>query len=294
MSDNTTSSNLRPFTYEHLSAAIMSGKEKMLACYIDDAIGIYCNLRGKSVGPRPARVSEYSGDYGDACYIAYNAIFEVWTKIGKTFDPTRDFKSYYTKAVRNKILDLLMSGGRTDLLSQPSQSKGKDDAYNKLSRVDVDGYWGDSGSEPDNIDPDKQDKIRKFMSDELDALITYLDGLSEKDRTVFLASDFGRSFSPTPDKYGRDYAEVLAEKYQTSAGYIRQLAFREKKKALEAVQKQGFNKRTFTSLESMPASPFFVREYDEVIEATEDLSPFEQFLLLKHIEDMKEEYAQYK
>ena len=264
----------------------------MLACYVDEAIGIYCNIRGKAVGPRPARMSDCSGSYGEAYYIACNAIYEVWTKIGKSFDPSRDFKKYFTKALRNKILDLLESGGRTDLLSQPLKSKSKNDAFNKLSKVDADGYWGDSGSEPDNVDPDKQEKIRKFMSDELDALLKYIDGLPEKERTVFLASDFGRAFSSSSDKYGRDYAEALAEKYHTSAGYIRKLAAIEKKKALDAVQKQGFNKRTFTAIELIQAKPNYVETYDKVIEATEKLTPFEQFLLLKHIGDLKEERAQ--
>lgn len=292
MSNSATEPNaneLRPFTLEHLNAAILSGREQMLACYLDEAIGIYCNIRGKSVGPRPARMSDYSGSYGEAHYIACNAIYEVWTKIGKSFDPSRDFKKYFTKALRNKIIDLLESGGRTDLLSQPSKSKSKDDAFNKLSKVDADGYWGDSGSEPDNVDPDKQEKIRKFMSDELDALLKYIDGLPEKERTVFLASDFGRAFSSNPDKYGRDYAEALAEKYHTSAGYIRKMAAVEKKKALDAVQMQGFNKQTFTSIELIQAKPNYTETYDKVIEATEKLTPFEQFLLLMHIEDMKKE-----
>ena len=295
MSNSATEPNankLRPFTLEHLNAAILSGREQMLACYLDEAIGIYCNIRGKSVGPRPERMSDYSGSYGEAHYIAYNAIYEVWTKIGKSFDPSRDFKKYFTKALRNKIIDLLVSGGRTDLLSQPSKSKSKDDAFNKLSKVDADGYWGDSGSEPDNVDPDKQEKIRKFMSDELDALLKYIDELPEKERTVFLASDFGRAFSSNPDKYGRDYAEALAEKYHTSARYIRKMAAVEKKKALDAVQKQGFNKQTFTSIEFIQAKPNYTETYDKVIEATENLTPFEQFLLLKHIEDLKEERAQ--
>ena len=292
MSNSATEPNaneLRPFTLEHLNAALLSGREQMLACYLDEAIGIYCNIRGKSVGPRPERMSDYSGSYGEAHYIACNAIYEVWTIIGKSFDPSRDFKKYFTKALRNKILDLLESGGRTDLLSQPLKSKSKDDAFNKLSKVDADGYWGDSGSEPDNVDPDKQEKIRKFMSDELDALLKYIDGLPEKERTVFLASDFGRAFSSSSDKYGRDYAEALAEKYHTSAGYIRKMAAVEKKKALDAVQKQGFNKQTFTAIELIQAKPNYTETYDKVIEATEKLTPFEQFLLLMHIEDMKKE-----
>ena len=283
---------LRPFTLEHLNAAILSGREQMLACYIDNAIGIYCIITGKSVGPRPKRMSEYSGSYGDAYYIACNAVYEVWTRIGGSYDPSREFKPYYETVLRNEISDILKSGGRTDLLSQPARSKSRNDAFNKLSRVDADGYWGDSGSEPDNTDPDRQERVRQFMSDELDALIRYLDSLPEKERTVFLASDFGRAFSPSPDKYGRDYAEALAEKYHTSAGYIRKLAALQKKKALEALQKQGFNKRAFTAIELIQAKPGYTETYDKVMEATEKLTPFEQFMLLKHIEDMKEENKQ--
>jgi DNA-directed RNA polymerase specialized sigma24 family protein len=295
MSNSATEPNaneLRPFTLEHLNAAILSGREQMLACYIDNAIGIYCNITGKSVGPRPKRMSEYSGSYGDAYYIACNAVYEVWTRIGGSYDPSREFKPYYETVLRNEISDILKSGGRTDLLSQPARSKSRNDAFNKLSRVDADGYWGDSGSEPDNTDPDRQERVRQFMSDELDALIRYLDSLPEKERTVFLASDFGRAFSPSPDKYGRDYAEALAEKYHTSAGYIRKLAALQKKKALEAIQKQGFNKRAFTAIELIQAKPGYTETYDKVMEATEKLTPFEQFMLLKHIEDMKEENKQ--
>lgn len=280
---------LRPFTLEHLNAAILSGREQMLACYIDNAIGIYCNITGKSVGPRPKRMSEYSGSYGNAYYIACNAVYEVWTRIGGSYDPSREFKPYYETVLRNEISDILKSGGRTDLLSQPASSKSRNDAFSKLSRVDADGYWGDSGSEPDNTDPDRQERVRQFISDELDALIRYLDSLPEKERTVFLASDFGRAFSPSPDKYGRDYAEALAEKYHTSAGYIRKLAALQKKKALEALQKQGFNKRAFTAIELIQAKPGYTETYDKVMEATEKLTPFEQFLLLMHIEDMKED-----
>ena len=295
MNNNATcpdANGLRPFTLEHLNAAMLSGKEKMLVYYIDAAIGIYCNLRGRSVGPRPARMSEYSGDYGDAYYISFNAVYEVWLRIGSSFDPCKgDFRNYFNTAVRNKIIDIRKSGGRTDRLSQTAEEKSKDDAYDKLSRVDADGYRSEPGSEPDNVDPEKDEKIRQFMSDELDALIKYLDGLPEKERTVFLASDFGRAFSSSPDNSGRDYAEALAEKYHTSAGFIRKLASQEKKKALEAVQKQGFNKQAFTSIEFIQDKPRYAEAYDTVIEATEKLTPFEQFLLLKHIEDMKEEHS---
>lgn len=75
MSNSATEPNaneLRPFTLEHLNAAILSGREQMLACYVDEAIGIYCYIRGKAVGPRPARMSDCSGSYGEAYYIACN------------------------------------------------------------------------------------------------------------------------------------------------------------------------------------------------------------------------------
>lgn len=287
-------STSKPLTLKDLNAAMSSRKDDLLAPIIDRAIGIYCNIRGISVGPRPAKMSEYSGNYGDAYYIAFNAVYEVWTKIGATYNPSLGFDNYFNTAVHNKILDLLKSGGRTDMLSRPSKERSKDDVFVKLNRVDADNYWGDSGSEPDNTESDKEEKISVFMSDALAALIEFLDTLPEKERTVFLASSFGRTFSPQPDKYGRNYAEELAKQYNTSAEYIRKLANQVKEKALAEVRARGFNKRTFTAIESLQASPGFVRIYDEIIEATEILAPFERFLLLKYIEDMKGVYAQTK
>ena len=278
---------MKPLTLKDLNAAMSSRKDDLLAPIIDKAIGIYCNIRGISVGPRPARMSEYSGNYGDAYYIAFNAVYEVWTKIGATYNPSLGFDNYFYTAVHNKIVDILMSGGRTDLLSQPSNGKSKGDIYNKSNKVDADNYWGDPGSEPDNTESDKEEKISVFVSDALTALIEFVDTLPEKERTVFLASSFGKTFSSQPDKYGRNYAEELAMQYNTTAAYIRKLAAQVKDKVLAEVRDRGFNKGAFTSMQMMQATPSYVREYDEVIEATENLTPFEQFLLLKHIGDMK-------
>ena len=276
-----------PLTLQDLNAAMSSRKDELLAPFIDKAIGIYCKIRGKSVGPRPEKMSDYSGEYGEAYYIAFNAVYEVWTRIGATYNPSRKFESYFNEVVHNEICDILQSGGRTDQLSQPSQAKVKGDIYKKSIKVDVDNYWGDDGSEPNTTDSDKEEKIRVFMSDALAALITFVDTLPEKERNVFLASSFGRTFSSQPDKYGRNYAEELAKQYNTTAAYIRKLAAQVKDKVLAQVQAQGFDKRAFTSIQMIQAKPSYIRGYEEIVEATEKLTPFEQFLLLKHIDDMK-------
>ena len=277
-----------PLTLTNLNEAMSTCREELLRPYIDRAIGIYCNLSGKSVGPRPARFCDGSRKYRDAYYLSYNAVYEVWTRIGAKYDPSRDFENYFVKSVRNELLDILGIGGRTDWLSRPAKERSKDDAFDNLTKVDADGYWGDSGSEPDTTESDREGKISVFMSDALDALIKYLDGLSEKKRTILLESDFGSDlFSSDQDKSGKDYADALAEQYHTKAGNIRKMASVEKRKALEAVRNQGFNKRAFTAFECLQAAPSYVRVYDEVIEATEQLTPFEQFFLLTHIEDMK-------
>lgn len=278
----------KPLTLQDLNAAMSSRKDELLEPFINRAIGIYCNIRKKPVGPRPEKMSDYSGEYGEAYYIAFNAVYEVWTRIGATFNPAiGSFDDFFNKLVHNEISDLLQSGGRTDQLSQPSQARVKGDIYKKSIKVDVDNYWGDDGSEPDTTDSDKEEKIRVFMSDALAALISFVDTLPEKERNVFLASSFGRTFSSQPDKYGRNYAEELAKQYNTTAAYIRKLAAQVKDKVLAQVQAQGFDKRAFTSLQMIQAKPFYIREYEEIVEATEKLTPFEQFLLLKHIEDLK-------
>ena len=70
-------------------------------------------------------------------------------------------------------------------------------------------------------------------------------------------------------------------------GYIRKLASELKDKALAELRARGFTKRAFTSFECLQTTPSYVRVYDEVIEATEQLTPFEQFFLLTHIESLR-------
>ena len=70
-------------------------------------------------------------------------------------------------------------------------------------------------------------------------------------------------------------------------GYIRKLASELKDKALAELRARGFTKRAFTSFECLQAAPSCVLKYDEVIEATEKLTPFEQFFLLTHIESLR-------
>ena len=41
----------KPFAYEHFIQTVQSLKDDMLMYYIDEAVAIYCRIKGKSVGP---------------------------------------------------------------------------------------------------------------------------------------------------------------------------------------------------------------------------------------------------
>ena len=73
-----------PFTLEHFMQALQSLKDEMLMYYIDEAVAIYCRLRGGSVGPRPASSKNYSRGYADAFEAANYAIFTVSQKTAPT------------------------------------------------------------------------------------------------------------------------------------------------------------------------------------------------------------------
>ena len=80
--------NPEPFTYAHFMQALQSMRESMLMFYIDEAVGIYCRIRGKSVGPRPASAKDYSLEYADA--------FEAAKSVGVTGEEIREiFYSVY-------------------------------------------------------------------------------------------------------------------------------------------------------------------------------------------------------
>jgi hypothetical protein len=161
----------------------------------------------------------------------------------------------------------------------------------------VDRYWGDadkdSDSEPDSVGPDKAERIRKHKDEAFEVMIKFIDTLPEMKRTAIYASAFGQVLRPDLEGYGRNYADILANVYGTTALYIRQLATEGKRAALAEARRQGFSERSMSEV-SMgwlqaggPGEPEITDRAadlnDKVIRAVSELTPYQQFMLLRHL-----------
>ena len=101
----------KPFTYEHFIQAVQSLKDDMLMYYIDEAVAIYCRIKGKSICPRPASSKDYHPEYTDAFEAANYAIFITANKIG-AFNPDKgSFRPYLRKALESALKDIFMVDG---------------------------------------------------------------------------------------------------------------------------------------------------------------------------------------
>lgn len=101
----------KPFTYEHFIQAVQSLKDDMLMYYIDEAVSIYCRIKGKSVGPRPASSKDYIQEYADAFEAANYAIFIITNKIG-AYNPDKGaFRPYLRKALESALRYIFMVDG---------------------------------------------------------------------------------------------------------------------------------------------------------------------------------------
>ena len=100
-----------PFTYEHFIQAVQSLKDDMLMYYIDEAVAIYCRIKGKSVGPRPASSKNYLPEYADAFEAANYAIFITANKIG-AYNPDKGaFRPYLRMALESDLRDIFRVDG---------------------------------------------------------------------------------------------------------------------------------------------------------------------------------------
>ena len=276
------------FTYEHFIQAIQTFKDDLLMYYIDEAVAIYCRLRGVSVGPRPASSKDYSLQYADAFEAANYAVFLAATKIGSYNPDKGDFKPYLDKVLENALKDTLKADGQGDFFDQTSKKKHKDDEPEKHSRVDVDHFRGvaDDASEPDNVLADTAGRVRKHKDDAFEAMIRFIDSLPDVKRSAIYASAFGQILRPDLKGYGRNYAEVLATVYHTTALYIRQLATEGKKAALAEARRLGFDERSMRDVRigmvqarvNVPLDP-----NEAVLRAIDKLDTYQQFMLLRHL-----------
>ena len=208
-----------PFTLEHFMQALQSLNDEMLMYYIDEAVAIYCRLRGWSVGSRPASSKNYSREYADAFEAANYAVFIVSQKIGSYDSEKGPFRPYIDRALENALKDILKADGHGDFFDQTSKKKFNEDEPERHLRVEADRFWGlaESDSEPDSISSDRDERIRKHKDEALETMIKFIDSLPEMKRAAIYASAFGKALRPDLDNYGRDYADILADKYGTTA-----------------------------------------------------------------------------
>ena len=278
----------KPFTYEHFTKALTDGD--ILLFYIDEAVSIYCRLKGISVGARPVSSRYYSRQYSDAFSAANYAVYKVATKIGSYNPDEGAFKQYLDTALANALKDILKEDGKGDFFDQTSKKKSKDDEPEKHSRVDVDHYWGSVGedSEPNDEFTQRLERVRQHVDDAYETMIAFIDDLPDMKRNAVYASAFGQLLRPDLPNYGRNYAEILAAAYNTTAQYIKKIAAEGKKAALEMANRRGFNKQSMESIliEAMQAGS--TKTYDEVLEAVDHLDGFQQFMLLRHLAEKVE------
>ena len=289
------SSQPQPFTYQHFNQAIHSLTDGMLMYYIDEAVGIYCRLRGITVGPRPASAKDYSPEYADAFEAANFAVYTVASRMA-AFNPAKGpFRPYLHKALENALKDILKADGFGDFFDQTSKKKNKEDEPEKHYRVDVDTFRGTavSDSEPDTVLTDRAERIRQHEDDALETMISYIDGLTDMKRAAIYASAFGQILRPDLAGYGRNYADILAATYHTTASYIRKLASEGRQEALDQARRMGFGPR---SMGTVSMEMIQVKKapdvYEMVIQATSELTPYQQFKLLRHLASKVEEVQQ--
>ena len=285
----TTKSNPEPFTYEHFLLALRSCKDDMLMYYIDEAVGIYCRLRGISVGRRPANPGDYSQQYAIAYEAANYAVWRVSTKIGAySPDPKKGtFKQYLDTSLTNALKDILKEDGIGDFFDQTSKKKKSEPEPETHRRVDVDYFWGatEQTKEPDDDVAEREARIRKHQDEALETMINYIDTLPAIKRAAIYASAFGQALRPDLEGFGRNYADVLAQMYGTTAEYIRKLAAEGKKAALEKAREEGYGEDSMAGvsmsfLQVVQPTPDI---NDMVLKAVGELDPYHQFLLLRHL-----------
>ena len=276
-----------PFTLEHFMQALQSLKDGMLMFYIDEAVAIYCRLRGCSVGPRPASSKNYLRGYADAFEAANYAIFTVSQKIGSYDSEKGPFRPYLDRALENALKDILKADGHGDFFDQTSKKKFNEDEPERHLRVEADRFWGqaESDSEPDSVSSDRDERIRKHKDEALETMIKFIDSLPEMKRAAIYASAFGKVLRPDLDNYGRDYADILADKYGTTALYIRKLAAEGKRAALKKASQAGFNENSMAevSMGYIQARTSAKSLNDKVLEAVSQLDAYQQFQFLQHL-----------
>ena len=283
---------MNPFTYQFFLSAIHSCNDRMLMYFIDEAVGIYCRITGKTVGPRPASPKDYKAEYADAYEVANYAVFIVARKMG-SYNPQEEFRPYLRKALENAIKDILKEDGEGDFFNKTAHRKKKrDEEPEQHQRVNIDSFNNPDreSPEPDSEASERAGRIMKHSNDALEAMIKFVDSLPEMKRAALYASAFGQALRPDLENYGRNYADILAGIYNTTAIYIRKLAAQGKKAALAEVRRQGFSESSMAevSMGYIQVRPPVQDINDKVLKAISELDSYQQFMFLRHLSSIKE------
>lgn len=278
---------MNPFTYQFFLSAIHSCNDRMLMYFIDEAVGIYCRITGKTVGPRPASPKDYNAEYADAYEVANYAVFIVARKMG-SYNPQEEFRPYLRKALENAIKDILKEDGEGDFFNKTAHRKKKrDEEPEQHQRVNIDSFNSPDreSPEPDSEASERAGRIMKHSNDALEAMIKFVDSLPEMKRAALYASAFGQALRPDLENYGRNYADILAGIYNTTAIYIRKLAAQGKKAALAEVRRQGFSESSMAevSMGYIQVRPPVQDINDKVLKAISELDSYQQFMFLRHL-----------
>lgn len=278
---------MNPFTYQFFLAAIQSCNDEMLMYFIDEAVGIYCRITGITVGPRPSSPKDYKAEYADAYEVANYAVFKVAQKIG-SYNPQEEFRPYLDKALGNTIKDILREDGKGDFFNSVAHRKRNREEEPELhQRVNIDSFNSSDrdSPEPDDEASERAERIMRHKNDALEAMIKFVDTLPEMKRAALYASAFGQALRPEMENYGRNYADILAGIYNTTAIYIRKLAADGKKAALAEVRRQGFNEKSMAevSMGYIQARTPVQDINDQVLRAVSELDPYQQFMFLRHL-----------
>lgn len=276
---------LTPFSFEHFVIAMNGLKNDFLMPYIDYAIGIYCNIRKTSISIDDRR--ERTDVFTDAWEMALCAVYIAATKMSG-FDPDKgQFKSYLSKSVHSALVDLLKKDKYGDFFDQTSKKTATDLEPEIHSRVGSDEFWvGDDRLEMSDEEEKRTERVRNHVSEAFEVMRKFIDTLPERDREAVYLSEMGHVLRPEIEYSGRNYAEALAGKYNTTAGNIRKIASKRLSEAVAYTNDRGYNAESMGGImmefkhyhiDTTPSNPI------GIFEALTQLTPFEQFKLLHYL-----------
>lgn len=281
---------LRPFTFEHFVIAMNGMKDDFLTPYIDYAISIYCKMRNVRV-KKPDKISEYTGAYADAYEVALNAVYISATKMNGFDAEKGQFKSYWSKSVHDALVDILKKDKYGDFFDQTSKKTATEPEPEVHSRVDSDSFWvANDDLEINDEDVKRTERVKNHVSDAFEIMREFIDKLSERDREAVYLSEIGHVLRPEHEYTGKNYAEALAGKYNTTAGNIRKIASKRLSEAVAYTNDRGYNAASMGSV--MMEFKHYHKDIassksENIFEALTQLSPFEQFKLLHYMANAK-------